>query len=184
MNQIIWFDACFKTISAEHVNKVFPNESSNLSSRTEQQITSLKLPDDVVLYNSNGPENDYEYFPSDSGLTTPLDSTLLLTDSTIVIDDSSVTSIDSSLFANDSLKIPLDSLIAEEDTVEIDWREIDSTARSEQFKYSREDQPYVELKEKKKSKFFIDPSQNLSRRTLQLAQDGEYVEIRELLGSQ
>jgi cell surface protein SprA len=152
---------------------------------SEQQITSLKRPDDIIIYNSpKGDEDGFENFPSDSGETTFLDSTLLLIDSINVADDSTVTLIDSSLLAGDSTFVQSDTLIAQEDTIEIDWREVDSTARIEQFKYTREDKPYVDLKDKKKSKFFIEPSQNYKRRTIELVSDGEYVEIREMLGSQ
>lgn len=68
-----------------------------------------------------------------------------------------------------------------EDTVKIDWMALDSTGRLEHFRYQREDVPYVQLREKRLSKFFVEPSQNLKQRKITIDSTGRFVEIREII---
>jgi len=96
-------------------------------------------------------------FPPDSG-----DDNFSLLDSTFSSD--STLNIDSTFSA---------------DTIKVDWREIDSTNRVEYFRYTREDEPYVQLDEKKQSKFFVSPSVALIQRTVKIDSTGKIVEIHE-----
>ncbi|NWF51154.1 MAG: cell surface protein SprA [Ignavibacteriaceae bacterium] len=61
---------------------------------------------------------------------------------------------------------------------------IDSTARLKYFRYQRTDDPFVRLKKKKESKFFVQPSENLRVRTIEIDSTGKYVEIREKTAGQ
>ncbi len=97
-------------------------------------------------------------------------SNILTLDSLEFMDDSTHHFADSLFLHPDSLK--------QEDTVKIDPRTLDSTARLEHFRYSRSEVPYVELKRKKESKFFI-PLKDLRKRTIEIDSTGTYVEIRE-----
>ena len=119
------------------------------------------------------PENDSDHaisqldniiFPPDSGeeKSSFLDSTIVGSDST---------------FSSDST-LNIDSTFAA-DTIKVDWREIDSTNRVEYFRYTREDVPYVQLDEKKQSKFFVTPSVMFVQRTVNIDSTGKIVEIRE-----
>ena len=132
------FDACFITISEDYSQKLKKEEQENLNFRlgqSETEIASLTGPSETILYQAPLElDGGFEILPADSGETEFLDSTLIKSDSTLISLDSTMTSLDT---------------LAAEDTVKIDWREIDSTARLEQFRYSREDKPYVEPGEKK-----------------------------------
>lgn len=90
-----------------------------------------------------------------------------------------------SLFMSDSLISSPDSLIdpfiLPEDTVTVDWMAADSTSRITYFRYQREEVPFVELGEKKKSKFFIEPSPTLKQRRVTIDSTGQFVEIRETI---
>ncbi len=75
---------------------------------------------------------------------------------------------DSTGVLTDSTKALTDSLLAAEDTVKIDWRTLDSTARLEHFRFQREEKPYVEAGEKKQSKFFAQPTTTYKQRTVKI----------------
>ena len=96
------------------------------------------------LFSENAPAAEFdlsqplketiELASTSNSFSTPLDSgdqSIQFPDSTIVGDTSAVT-----------------------DTVEIDWMAVDSTNRVKYFHYAREDVPYVQVEEDKKSKFF------------------------------
>lgn len=73
----------------------------------------------------------------------------------------------------------IDPFILPEDTATVDWMSADSTNRITYFRYQREDVPYVQLGEKKRSKFFIEPSPALKQRRVTIDSTGQFVEIRE-----
>ena len=56
---------------------------------------------------------------------------------------------------------------------------LDSTARLEYFRYQREDVPFTSLQQKKKSKFFVEPSPTYKSRTVTIDSTGKFVEIKE-----
>ncbi len=76
----------------------------------------------------------------------------------------------------------IDPFILPEDTAIVDWMSADSTNRITYFRYQRKDVPYVQLGEKKKSKFFIEPSPGLKQRRVTIDSTGQFVEIRETIG--
>lgn len=89
-----------------------------------------------------------------------------------------------SLLQPEAIDTLLDPFILPEDTVVVDWMAVDSTGRLEHFRYQREDRPYVELRERKKSKFFIEPSQTHKQRRASIDSTGKFVEIRETIAGQ
>ncbi|MFI5237546.1 MAG: cell surface protein SprA, partial [Ignavibacteriales bacterium] len=152
-------------------NNSFRENLGEISNTNQTQITSLKLPEELILHQSA--ENfdfDFEMPPSDSGKTG--------------LSDSTISKIDSTLFLVDSTGKVIDTLLAQEDTIKIDWRELDSTARLQHFKYQRKDKSNVEIGVKKQSKFFIQPSATFIRRTVEIDSSGQFVEVRDKVGSQ
>lgn len=131
------------------------NDLNTIPVPVSPQKTENNLEDLIVNFNA----------PPDSG------------DSTIVIDSLNINT-DSLGFAADSL---MDSTLTA-DTVKIDWMAIDSTSRIEYFRYQREDKPYVELKKKKQSKFFLQTSPTYKQRRTTIDSTGKFVEIKELIG--
>lgn len=73
---------------------------------------------------------------------------------------------------------------SEDSIVVIDSMLIDSTARLEYFRYSREDFPYTTVKRKKQSKFFAHPSPSIYTRTIKIDSTGRYVELIEKISNQ
>ncbi|MCL4280608.1 MAG: hypothetical protein KJZ60_13160, partial [Ignavibacteriaceae bacterium] len=55
--------------------------------------------------------------------------------------------------------------------------------RLEQFRFQREEKPYIEAGEKKQSKFFAQPTTNLKQRSVKIDSTGQYVEVREKIGT-
>ncbi|MCW8811635.1 MAG: cell surface protein SprA, partial [Ignavibacteriaceae bacterium] len=173
LNHEMWLDACFKTVSEEYLENLEQEEKENSGlnpDHSDDRITPLKLIKDMIIYQAPPDLGDeFEIPPADSGEKKFLDSTLIKSDSSFISLDSTITNTDT---------------LAAKDTVKIDWREIDSTARLEQFRYHREDEPYVEQSEKKQSKFFVQPSPTFRRRTVTIDSTGQYVEVREMVGPQ
>ena len=66
----------------------------------------------------------------------------------------------------------------------VDSSALDSTARVKYFHYQREDLPYVQLKQKRMSKFFAQPSPSLRSRTIEIDSTGKYVIIKEMVAGQ
>ena len=85
--------------------------------------------------------------------------------------------IDTAGFAHDSLS-------ARKDTVKLDSMSIDSTARLQNFHYQREDEPYVDLKQKPGSEFFAQPSSAFASKKIQIDSTGKYVEIIDVVAGQ
>lgn len=116
--------------------------------------------------------------------------------SKILADSTDSTSSDS-LGIVDSLGIP-DSLVSDStmiDSVEIDPMlldslgnidplKIDSTARMKYFHYQRQDNYSAQIRQKKPSAFFIQPSPRHYTRTVELDSTGQYVLIKEKVAGQ
>lgn len=114
-------------------------------------------------------EFDFEIPDADSGEKKPEEEEEILLDPTFSF--------------KDSTEAVADSLLAKEDTVKIDWRTLDSTARLEHFRFQREDKPFVEAGTKKQSKFFAQPSPTFKQRTVTIDSSGRFVEVREKIGN-
>jgi cell surface protein SprA len=168
----LWFDAIFKTLYPEYIPH--SKEASDLKlnfgvNPPESQITSLNSPGNHPVYQSPTElQFGFEGSPSDSG-DKKLEEEEILFDAEETFQDSTEEFIDSMLVAVD--------------TLEVDWRKTDSTARIEHFRFQREDKPYVEIHEKKQSKFFVKPSPTYKLRTVKIDSTGKFVEVREKIGS-
>lgn len=169
----MWFDAVFKTLHSEYYQNLQreKEEEQSLSlAKPETQITSLNLMNYLLPPKSPQElELDFEIPETDSGEKKLEEETEILLDPTFTL--------------KDSTEALTDSLLAKEDTVKVDWRMLDSTARLEQFRFQREDKPYVEAGEKKQSKFFAQPTSTYKQRTVKIDSSGQFVEVSEKVGT-
>ncbi len=101
-------------------------------------------------------------------------------DSTLKID----TSEKDSTLKIDSTSILNDSNLVAKDTLVVDSSAFDSTARLKYFRYQREDVPYVRLRVKKPSAFFVQPSPTNKTRTVEIDSTGKFVTIKEKVAGQ
>ena len=106
----------------------------------------------------------------------------------VAIDDSILSPIDSTGLSNllDSTKITgKDSLKTKvkinQDSLRLVQMALDSTARLEYFRYQREDVPFTSLQQKKKSKFFVEPSPTYKSRSITIDSTGKFVEIKDIV---
>lgn len=157
VNEAMLQSACYDLISYLHSFQV-PN-----------QINPI-LPNSVI---NNQEKNDHilinEYASPDSPLVATDDSILTVTDSTLLVDS---TKIKETL----TKKVKVN-----EDSLRLVRMSQDSTARLQYFRYQREDYPYTTLAQKKKSKFFIEPSTTYKTRKVTIDSTGKFVEITELI---
>jgi len=170
MNKAFWIDACFKYYSPD-----FQNTSSLL--QLKENIITIESENNELSIPLNS-----EDFYVQNGLTLisppvqmnfPADSTedeMLLKEKMEMTDSIPSPITDTSAFVADSIII--DSLA------------LDSTNRLKYFKYDREDKPYVEIRQKKQSKFFLQPSPTYAKRTIEMDSTGKYVIIKEKIGTQ
>ncbi len=63
--------------------------------------------------------------------------------------------------------------------IKSDSTKIDSTARIKHFKYKRKDNRFLQLDKRRETSFFVQPSQRLLSRTVELDSTGSYVIIKE-----
>ncbi|HEY6626592.1 MAG TPA: cell surface protein SprA, partial [Ignavibacteriaceae bacterium] len=176
----MWFDAVFKSLHPEYLQNL-PQEKEEEQglglAKQENQITSLNLMNYFLPPKSPQElELDFEIPDSDSGETKLEGEEEIVLDPTFNFKDSTET------FA-DSTKALTDSLLAKEDTVKIDWRTLDSTARLEHFRFQRDEKSNVEAGEKKQSKFFAQPTISYKQRTVKIDSTGQFVEVREKVGT-
>ena len=78
----------------------------------------------------------------------------------------------------DSLK---NKVKVNQDSLRLVQMSLDSTARLQYFRYQREDVPYTSLQQKKKSKFFVEPSATFKTTKITIDSTGKFVEIKELI---
>ncbi|MBK7630274.1 MAG: cell surface protein SprA [Ignavibacteriales bacterium] len=156
--------ACFDLIS-DLRNLNLHNQYNTGLIKPEPETKELN--DVLIIDNSSSPDSpfvaidDSIFSLSDSlGLSGLLDSTSIL-----------ATGKDSS---KNKVKINQDSL-------RLVQMALDSTARLQYFRYQREDLPYTTLQQKKKSKFFIEPSATYKTRTITIDSTGKFVEIKEII---
>src|SRR5690606_18944422 len=116
-------------------------------------------------------------------LDRPIEDNILLTDNSF----SSENILSLNTFA-DSTEIDTilnqDTTLVLEDTTFVDSTAFDSTARLKYFRYQREDVPYVRLKEKKPSSFFVQPSPTNKSRTIEIDSTGQFVIVKETIAGQ
>jgi cell surface protein SprA len=118
------------------------------------------------------------FFSPDSPLVAIDDSLLNSKDSSIVDQLLDSTKLSQTLKSKDSLKTKVK---VNQDSIRLVQMSLDSTARLQYFRYQREDVPYTTIYQKKKSKFFVEPSPNYRSRTITIDSTGKFVEIKEML---
>ena len=128
-------------------------------------------PNSDLLLEGNFIVPDSPYVAKDDSILIPNDSSLVksLTDSTKLVQ---------TIKGKDSLKTKIK---INQDSLRLVQMSLDSTARLQYFRYQREDLPYTTLKQKKKSKFFIEPSPSFKSRSITIDSTGNYVEIKDML---
>jgi len=153
----LWLNAYLSYLEAVNIN----TDSKTHPDNTPEKSSSGNI-NDLILTFDSPPDSGKEKIEPDSIPVT------ILPDSSVIEDSTSIP---------DSL---IDPFILPEDTATVDWMAVDSTGRLEHFRYQREDYPFVKLREKKKSKFFVEPSQTLKQRKVTIDSTGQFVEIREI----
>ncbi len=88
---------------------------------------------------------------------------------------------DTNHLKKDTLHTIKDSLAALKDTVKVDSMAIDSTARLKNFRYKRQDEPYVRLNLQTAPDFFAEPSPQLSQKVISIDSTGKYVEVKRIV---
>ncbi len=166
VNEQILQSACFNLLSDLRKVSLKDQQDFNLIQRSKSTSNS----DGLLLLNNPAIPDSPDVATPDSILTLP-DSTALknFNDSTSSLNNSLLNKKDSS-----KVKVNLDSL-------RLIQMSLDSTDRLKYFHYHREDYPSVTLKQKKLSKFFVEPSPSLKTRTISIDSSGKYVEIKELV---
>ena len=166
----MWSDVVFKTLQAQQLQKLQNEKEDQFNSELnepETNLASINLLDHLLPPDSPQDfEFDYENPPSDSGEKKSEEESEILLDPTNFLNDSTEEKTDSTAESFDSTEVSSDSLEVSEDSIKVDWRMADSTARLEQFRYQREDKPYVEIRRKRQSKFFIEPTSSYKTRTI------------------
>ncbi len=171
----------FKTLQVQNLQKLQQQEEDKYNlglNKPETNLASINLMDYLMTPDSPHEfEMDFENPPSDSGEKKLEEESEILLDPTNIIKDSTEESFDSTGISS------LHSLKVSGDSIKVDWRMMDSTARLEQFRYQREDKSYVELRRKKQSKFFMEPTSSYKTRTVRIDSTGQFVEIIEKIGT-
>lgn len=165
VNEAMLQAACFEFLSSQRSFEL-PNQLSPLQQST---VPDKQKEDFSVLF------NDYSY---------PDSPIVAIDDSVLVIKEDSIHIATDSLHLTDSTKIsdPFSKNIkVNEDSLRLFKMSLDSTARLQYFRYHREDLPYTTLAQKKKSKFFVEPSPTYKTRKVTIDSTGKYVEIQDII---
>ena len=187
VNEVMLQAACYDLISDLRNFNLHNQYDTGL---IKPNIEKKQSNDLVIIDNSFSPDSPFvaidDSIPSLEGSST-INS---LFDSTKVLDDSVFLSTDTSALNNllDSTKVlgsvkdsSKTKVKINQDSLRLVQMALDSTARLQYFRYQREDIPYTTLKQKKKSKFFIEPSPTYKTTSVTIDSTGKFVEIKELI---
>ncbi|MEO8231522.1 MAG: cell surface protein SprA [Ignavibacteriota bacterium] len=187
VNEVMLQAACYDLISdLRNFNLHNQYDTGLIKPETEKKQSN----DLTIIDNSFSP--DSPFVAIDDSIISLTDSTALinLLDSTNIIEDSVLFLNDSSALSNllDSTKVlgtgkdsSKTKVKINQDSLRLVQMALDSTARLEYFRYQREDIPYTTLKQKRKSKFFVEPSPNYKTTSVTIDSTGKFVEIKELI---
>jgi cell surface protein SprA len=159
VNEQMLRSACFNLITVPRSIKLPNQPTSNLINQNKSEINHNEL---GLLNKHFSPDSTDISIPDSTTLKSLNDSTKSLQNQTLKGKDST------------KVKVNLDSL-------KLVKMSLDSTDRLKYFHYQREDLPYVTFKQKKKSKFFVEPSPSLKSRVITIDSTGKFVEIKELI---
>jgi cell surface protein SprA len=156
----LWTDMLYQFMENQAVQKFSKNHIKHSTPEVDFSVSNSGS--DNTTESIEGAKIENFIFPSD---TIEIDSTKINLE-----DKSNIPFIDSipTTINKDSLRL-------------LEWSR-DSTARLEHFRYQREDYPVIRLKQKKLSKFFVEPSPTIKQRKISIDSTGKFVEIRELIG--
>ncbi len=156
VNEHLLYDACLNLIT-----NTSPEESPANSSISPLESHKKESKDDIVLnFNSSIPDSPDVSIP----------------DSLINIPDSLEQQSNLLLNVKDTTKIKVN-----QDSLRLYQMSLDSTDRLKYFKYQREDLPYTTLRQKKQSRFFLEPPASIKTRTISIDSTGKFVEIKDLV---
>ncbi len=163
----LWTDMLFLFLE----NQSSYSPENNLSNHSVMDSHfSEKGRDNQIELNKTDQDDSENLKLSLKNVLSPTDTNDIDSSFISIEDTSSVSVIDSI-----PVKVNKDSLRL------VEWSR-DSTARLEYFRYQREDFPVVRLKQKKLSKFFVEPSPTIKQRKITIDSTGKFVEIREMIG--
>lgn len=166
VNEVMLQAACFDLLSdLRNFNPHNQFDTGLISPNPEQ-----KKPDELLIIDNS--------FSPDSPFVAIDDSILSLPDSTQQIELLDSTNLLETVKGKDSLKTVVK---VNQDSIRLVQMSLDSTARLQYFRYQREDVPYTSVQQKKKSKFFIEPSPTFKTRTISIDSTGKFVEIKEMV---
>jgi hypothetical protein len=166
INEQILQDACFNLLSNLKNSNLPINAKATLkqSSVHTDKEKELRLPNYSALPDSPDVKNNHLQITSPDTTVGGNDK-----DSTKLLNAKNLTK-------KDSLKTKIN-----QDSLRLVQMSLDSTARLKYFHYEREDLPYTTLKQKRLSKFFVEPSPNLKTRKVTIDSTGKFVEIQDLI---
>jgi cell surface protein SprA len=152
----------------------------NLHKQYDAEIikpNSVQTQNDLLLID-NPSSPDSPFVAIDDSIITVTDSILTAPDSTDINNLMDSTKVLQTVKGKDSVKTVVK---VNQDSLRIFQMSLDSTARLQYFRYQREDVPYTSLMQKKKSKFFVEPSASYKSRSITIDSTGKFVEIKELI---
>lgn len=167
VNEQMLCSACFELLTQIRTAKLPAKPHLDLPG---ENITSTKEKElNISLDNGLSQNQKPDLFPPDSTFSADSLNQKNKPDSLNSFNDSRIK-------GKDSLKVKVN-----QDSLRLFRMSLDSTDRLKYFHYQREDVPYVTLKQKRHSKFFVDPSPNYKTRTITIDSTGKFVEIKELV---
>lgn len=164
VNEAMLQAACYDFISSQNSFEL-PNQSEPL----HQTPVFNKQEDFSVFF------NDFSY--PDSPVVAIDDSVLMVKDDSLHISSDSLQLTDTTKITDPFKK----NVKVNEDSLRLVKMSLDSTARLQYFRYQREDIPYTTLAQKKRSKFFVEPSPAYKTRKVTIDSTGKYVEIQDII---
>jgi cell surface protein SprA len=157
INEDLLREACFNLLAENYSD----NTNSQIYSQPNENLNLAPTNNDLIII-------DEPLIPDSPDVSIP-DSITANPDTLLDLSNVKLTN-------KDSLKVKVN-----QDSLRLVQLALDSTARLEHFRYQREDLPYTTLQQKKKSKFFLEPSGSVKSRTITIDSTGKFVEIRDLV---
>ncbi len=148
----------------------FLEEQSNFASVNNNHSELAEIKEQSETQNSANIKTSNQLFNVENIIISP--DTIDIGSTLNSVDDTTKTAIVDSI-----------PVITNKDSLRLlEWSR-DSTARIEFFRYQREDFPVVKLRQKKLSKFFVEPSPTIKQRRISIDSTGKFVEIREMINN-
>jgi cell surface protein SprA len=205
VNQTIWIDIFYKTLERQELSeqqKPFEQKKSDdiqgiAVQNTDAGVKQLTIPLDIPADSTNSGNVPQVNANLQQDTSSAKDSSLakkvlspqttqlnvpLKTFSDTTKNKNSVSRINFAL-QKDTTRFK-DTSAAKKDTIKIDSMAIDSTARLKYLKYNREDVPNVQLSLQDQSGFYAKPSETVATRVIAIDSTGEYVEIKDVVGTE